>query len=55
MLRLSYKGGLEQDVFSSWRKVLCYTSRPGVCKQAKRSYARRMRQHGKRLCREVVE
>lgn len=44
---LPYKGGLECDVFSSWRKVLCYTSRAGVCKYAKRKYNRRVRRLAK--------
>lgn len=42
-MRVPCKGGLEFDVFSGWRKVLCYTSRPGVCRKAKRSYNRRIR------------
>lgn len=42
------KGGLEQDVFSAWRKFLCYTQRPGVCKKAKKQNNRRFRKKGKR-------
>lgn len=42
-MRVALKGGLECDVFSGWRLVLCYTLRPGVCKKAKRAYNRRVR------------
>jgi hypothetical protein len=37
------KGGIEYDVFTGWRRLLCYTSRPGVCKWAKNHYWRRVR------------
>ncbi len=36
-------GGTEWDVFTRWRKVLCYTSRAGVCKTVKRAYNKRQR------------
>lgn len=42
-MRIPLKGGDEQDVFSGWRKVLCYTSRAGVCKAVKRKYNKRLR------------
>ena len=42
------KTGFEQDVFSVWRKMLCYTQRAGVCKKAKRQVNRRTRRRGKR-------
>ena len=35
------RGGIEGDVFSGWRTVLCYLSNPCICKWAKRHYARR--------------
>ena len=41
--RIPTKGGAEHDVFSRWRKLLCYTQRPGVCKFIKRQYNRRLR------------
>lgn len=47
MQRIPMKGGDEQDVFSRWRKVLCYTSRPGVCKSVKRKYNKRFRKASK--------
>lgn len=46
--KMPAKGGFEHDVFSKWRRVLCYTSRPGVCKRAKRKYNKRMRKAAKR-------
>lgn len=42
-LRIPAKGGDEEDVFSGWRRVLCYTQRPGVTKKIKRKYNRRLR------------
>jgi len=42
-MKIPMRGGLEYDVFSGWRRMLCYTSRPGVCKRAKRAYNRRLR------------
>jgi hypothetical protein len=41
--RIPARGGREEDVFSGWRRVLCYTKRPHVCQRAKRSYSRRLR------------
>lgn len=42
-MRIPLKGGAEHDVFSGWRRVLCYTSRAGVCKSVKRKYNKRLR------------
>jgi hypothetical protein len=39
--------GAEYDVFSSWRKYLCYTSKPGVCKKIKRQFNKRVRRQAK--------
>lgn len=36
-------GGDEQDVFTSWRRVLCWTQRPGACKRVKQRANRRER------------
>ena len=47
-LRIKHKGGLEEDIFSGWRKWLCYCLRPGVAKKAKTSYNRRLRRTMKR-------
>ena len=33
----------EQDVHTGWRKLLCFTQRPGVTKQVKRRTNRRER------------
>lgn len=41
--RAKLKGGGEWDVFSRWRRVLCYTSRSGVCKRVKRQFNKRQR------------
>lgn len=46
--RIPARGGAEEDVFTGWRRVLCYTLRPGVCKRVKRSYWRRFRRLVKR-------
>ncbi len=45
--RIPLKGGLEQDVFSAWRKLLCYTQKPRICKWVKSKYNKRMRKQGK--------
>ncbi len=37
------KYGDEWDVFTGWRKLLCYTKRAGVCKRTKRKANRRFR------------
>ena len=42
------------DVFSRWRKVMCYMSRPGVCKRVKRGYNKRVRRAAKMELRDVV-
>ena len=41
------KGGLEQDVFTGWRKVLCYTQRAGICKWVKAKANRRERREAR--------
>lgn len=41
--REKIKGGDEQDVFSGWRRVLCYTQRSGVTKAIKAKFNRRVR------------
>jgi hypothetical protein len=43
--------GDEQDVFSKWRSMFCYTQRPGVTSAIKRKARRRERQEGKQLSR----
>lgn len=42
-VEIPYNSGDEQDVFSPWRHVFCYTARPGVCKAVKRAYNKRVR------------
>jgi len=37
----------EDDVFSSWRRVYCYTQRAGVCARIKRGARRRERREAK--------
>jgi len=46
--REKIKGGDEQDVFSGWRRLLCYTGRPGVTKAIKSKFNRRIRKEAKR-------
>ena len=53
--RIPLKGGGEQDVFSGWRKVLCYTSRSGVCKAVKRQYSKRLRKLHKQEVNHAIE
>lgn len=43
------KGGDEQDVFTGWRKVMCWTQRAGACKRVKRRANRRERREGRQL------
>lgn len=47
-MEIPMKGGFEQDIFTGWRKVLCYAQRAGVCKKAKKKYNKRVRRHVKR-------
>jgi len=49
--RIPLRGGTEMDVFTGWRRMLCYTQRAGVCKDAKRTYSRRLRSIAKRILR----
>ena len=37
----------EQDVFTRWRRLYCYTDRAGVCHKIKRGARRRERREGK--------
>ncbi len=37
------KSGAEDDVVTGWRRVLCYTSRAGVCHRVKTVLAKRAR------------
>lgn len=39
--------GREEDVFSSWRHIYCYTQRAGVCAEVKRGARRRERREAK--------
>lgn len=50
--REKIKGGDEQDVFSGWRRVLCYTKRPGVTKAIKAKFSRRVHREQKVSLRE---
>ena len=54
LFRIPMKGGAEMDVFSRWRKVVCYLSRPGVCKGVKRGYNKRSRRAAKMELRDAV-
>lgn len=38
----------EQDVYTKWRYVLCWTSRPGATKKVKKLTHRRERREGKK-------
>jgi hypothetical protein len=39
--------GDEQDVYTRWRRYLCYTQRPGVVKSIKRSTHKRERREAR--------
>lgn len=41
--RLPLTSGDEQDVFTGWRRWLCWTRRAGAVKRVKRGYWRRFR------------
>lgn len=41
--RIPLKHAIEHDVHTGWRHLLCYVSRPRVCKYGKRSYNKRFR------------
>lgn len=43
--------GDEQDVFSKWRSMFCYTQRPGVTSKVKRKARRRERHEANQLAR----
>lgn len=34
------RGFADEDVMTGWRRVLCYTQRPGVASKIKRAYRR---------------
>ena len=42
------KGGFEQDAFTPWRHWLCYLSKAGVVKKAKKQCNRRERREAKK-------
>lgn len=42
---------VEEDVFTGWRRLYCYTQRAGVCARVKRRYRRWERRQGKREAR----
>lgn len=46
MKRRAINGG-EQDVFTRWRRMLCYTQRGGVTSKIKRQARRRERREAK--------
>lgn len=48
MKRIATKGA-EDDVYSNWRHVLCYTHRPRVKKAIRKGYNKRFRKIGKKL------
>lgn len=49
------KSGEEQDVYSKWRKVLIWASRPGAVKKVKRRTHKRERREAKAEIRKVWE
>lgn len=46
--KIPLKGGLEFDIFTSWRHYLCYIDNTkGITKYGKRKYNKRFRQKAK--------
>ena len=43
----------EQDCYTGWRKLLCYTQRAGAVKSVKRRTHKRVRREGKRQARDL--
>lgn len=41
------KGGIEDDVFTKWRKVLKYTHRSRICKKVKQQFNQRERRQNR--------
>ena len=52
--RVPLNDGDEQDVFSSWRHVMCWCHRAGAKARVKRMYRRRVRQSARRRLRQEV-
>lgn len=52
--RQKLKSGDEWDVVSGWRKLMCYTLRPGVCKSIKQKMNRRARREAKADIRQKI-
>ena len=46
--------GDEQDVLTAWRKLYCWTKRPGATSAVKRQIRRRERRQAKAECRPEV-
>lgn len=42
----------EQDVHTAWRRLLCWTRRPGACRKVKTRSNRRERREGKEEARD---
>ena len=45
----------EQDAYTTWRKLYCYTQRAGVVKSIKKETHRRERREGKKYVQEQVD
>lgn len=46
MIKRIIKDGDEQDIYTGWRRVLCWTSRAGAVKKVKKRTHRRERRDG---------
>ena len=47
--RTKLRGGAEWDVFSNWRRLLCYLQHPGITKRIKRQHNKRIRREAKKI------
>jgi hypothetical protein len=48
------KGSAEQDAYTAWRRLYCYTQRAGVVKSIKRMTHKRERRESKRWIEEQL-
>lgn len=55
MIKRIIKGWDEEDVYTGWRKLLCWTARPGAVKKVKRRTHKRERQEAKHWIQEQLD
>lgn len=55
MIKRIIKGYDEEDVYTGWRKLLCWTARPGAVKKVKRRTHKRERREAKHWIQEQLD